>query len=393
MSYNRYLNKNINKTNIQICSRCIYDERVPGISFNNDFICNYCIQVESLKNNFGTGSKKGKEHFDQIINKIKKQGNNKKYDCVVGVSGGTDSSYLLYLAKKKWNLRPLAVHYDNTWNSSTATMNIKKVLQKLDIDLYTHVVNNKESDDIYRSFFLAGVPEFEASTDLGYAFLLRKVASKFKLNYVLEGHSFLEEGISPLGVNYFDGKYIESIHKKFGNIKLKTYPLMTFSKFISSIIFSQIKFIRPYWYINYKKKDAIKFLTKIFGWEYYGGHHLENRSASFYHTIYLPRKFNVDLRNNTISARVRKGDLSRAEGWREYNTPPKIPEDLLNFVLKRLSLNENEYEKIMKQKPKHWTDFPNYKSLFEFYKPLFYVLAKLEFVPMSFYLKYCFPQR
>ena len=208
--------------------------------------------------------------------------------------------------KKKWNLRPLAVHYDNTWNSSTATMNIKKVLQKLDIDLYTHVVNNKESDDIFRSFFLSGVPEFEASTDLGYAFLLRKVASKFNIKYVLEGHSFLEEGISPLGVNYFDGKYIKSIHKQFGNIKLKTYPLMTFSTFIFSIIFSQIRFIRPYWYINYKKTDAIKFLSKTFDWEYYGGHHLENRAASFYHTIYLPRKFNVDLRNNTISAKRSK---------------------------------------------------------------------------------------
>ena len=129
MSHYKYLNKNISKSNIQICSRCIYDERVPGISFNKELICNYCIQVDNLKNNFGTGTKKGNETLYQIINKIKKQGTNKKYDCVVGVSGGTDSSYLLYLAKKKWNLRPLAVHYDNTWNSSTATMNIKKVLQ------------------------------------------------------------------------------------------------------------------------------------------------------------------------------------------------------------------------------------------------------------------------
>ena len=227
---------------------------------------------------------------------------------------------MLYLAKK-WKLRPLAVHYDNTWNSSVATMNIKNVLEALDIDLYTHVVNNKEAYDIFKSFLLSGVPEFEASTDLGYAYLLRKIASKFNINYIFEGHSYIEEGITPLGVNYFDGKYIKSIHKKFGNLKLKTYPLMTFSRFLWSILFHRVKFIRPFWYIKYNKKDAIKFLQKTFNWKYYGGHHLENRATSFYHTIYLPNKFDVDLRNNTISALVRKGQLTRKEGWKEYNTP------------------------------------------------------------------------
>ena len=246
----RYLNKDLNKVNIKICANCIYDERVPNITFNKKGVCNYCEQVKDIKKIFGTGLVKGKSTLNNILDEIRRKGRNKKYDCIVGVSGGTDSSYLLYLAKKKWKLRPLAVHYDNTWNSSVATMNIKNVLEALDIDLYTHVVNNKEADDIFKSFLLSGVPEFEASTDLGYAYLLRKIASKFNINYIFEGHSYIEEGITPLGVNYFDGKYIKSIHKKFGNLKLKTYPLMTFSRFLWSILFHRVKFIRPFWYIK-----------------------------------------------------------------------------------------------------------------------------------------------
>lgn len=155
-------NPDINKVDIKICSRCIYDERVPSIEFDEQGVCNYCRQVESLVEQYGTGQPKGKVQFESILEDIKRKGYGKKYDCIIGVSGGTDSSYLVYLAKEKWGLRPLAVHYDNTWNSSIATMNIKKVLNSLNVDLFTHVVNNKEVDDIFRAFFLAGVAEIEA---------------------------------------------------------------------------------------------------------------------------------------------------------------------------------------------------------------------------------------
>lgn len=386
------LSKDIQHVDLKICSRCIYDERVPSIHFDAEGVCNYCHQVQSLVEQYGTGREKGELAFQSILEEIKREGQGKKYDCIVGVSGGTDSSYLVYLAKQ-WGLRPLAVHYDNTWNSAIATTNISKVLSKLDVDLYTHVVANKEADDIFRSFFLADVAEIEAATDLGYAYLLRQVASKYKIKHILEGHSFVAEGITPLGRNYFDGRYIQSIHRQFGRLKMETYPLMTFSRFLKSAIFDQIKFIRPFWYIAYSKEDAKKFLAENYGWKYYGGHHLENRMTAFYHSVYLPQKFGSDMRNNTLSARVRNGDMSRQQAWAEYNTPPFIEEELVNYVKKRLNLSDDLYQEVMKRPSKSWLDYPTYKKRFEFLRPLFFILAKANLVPMSFYLKYCFPSK
>ena len=382
-------NLDISKSDYKVCSKCIYDSRVSNIRFDNNGVCNYCHQIDELKELYGTGNHKGKKLLNEIIRKIKIDGANKKYDCIVGVSGGTDSSYLIYLSKV-WGLRPLAVHFDNTWNTAIATMNIHNVLKGLDIDLYTHVVDNKEMDDIIRSFILAGVSETEAATDMGFAYLLRIVARKYSIKYILEGHSFTEEGITPIGRNYFDGKYIQSIHKRFGKRKIKTYPLMTFSRFMTSIIFDRVKFIRPLWYINYSKKEAQDFLSKEFGWQYYGGHHLENRSAAFFHSIYLPSKFNSDFRNNTISCTVRNGLITREEGWKQYNSPPKPDHQLLNYVKKRLNFSDEEFTKIMNLKPKSWRDYPTYKKRFEFLRPLFYILTKAKLVPNSFYLKYCF---
>tara|TARA_X000000368_G_scaffold1664_1_gene1295 strand:+ start:5245 stop:6402 length:1158 start_codon:yes stop_codon:yes gene_type:complete len=377
--------------NLKICKKCIYDETVPSISFDDEGICNYCHQMDELKNEFDTGTEKGEERIDNIIKKIKFDGRNKKYDCVVGVSGGTDSSYMVYWAVKK-GLRPLAVHYDNTWNTSIATENIRKVLGKLNVDLYTYVIDNNESDDIFKSFFLASVPEIEASTDLALAEVMYRAASKYKIKYVLEGHSFVAEGISPLGKNYFDGKYIKSIHKKFGSRKMKTYPLMTFWRFLKWTLFYRIKKIRPLWYIKYSKEDAQEFLTKEFNWQYYGGHHLENRMTSFFHSIYCPQKFSIDYRNNTLSASVRSGIMSRKKAIEEYyNNEPYIEPQLLNYFKKRMKLTDEEYLSIMNKKPRYWYEFPTYKKRFEFFKPLFYLLSKASLVPVSFYLKYCFP--
>ena len=384
-------NQSLADSDLKICTKCIYDDRVASISFDQFGVCNYCHQIEKLIKKYGTGQSKGESLFDEILKDIKRKGKSKPYDCIIGVSGGTDSSYLVYLAKK-WGLRPLAVHYDNTWNSAIATMNIHKVLNKLEVDLYTHVVSNIEVDDIFRSFFLSGVAEIEASTDLGYAYLLRRVAAKYSIKYILEGHSFVEEGITPLGRNYFDGKYIKSIHHQFGRVKLKTYPLMTFSRFLKSAILDRIKFIRPLWYLKYSKHEAKEYLSREFDWRYYGGHHLENRMTAFYHSVYLPQKFHSDMRNNTLSARVRNGELSRYDAWAEYSEAPLIEEELVNYFKKRLGLSDEKYEEVMKSSPKNWTDYPTYKKRFEMLRPLFYILAKANLVPMSFYLKYCFPE-
>jgi hypothetical protein len=371
-----------------VCSRCIYDDRVSSIVFGRDGVCNYCLQVDALTEEFCTGTKEGEEKFEETVKKIKSAGKGKKYDCVIGVSGGTDSSYLVHLAVKK-GLRPLAVHYDNTWNSAIATTNIHRVLSKLNVDLYTQVLDNKESDDIFRAFFLAGVAEIEAATDLGFAYLLRQAARRFGVGFILEGHSFIEEGVTPLGRNYFDGRYVRWIHKKFGSLPMRTYPLMTFSRFMRSILFSRVKFIRPLWYLAYKKEDAKKILGELYGWRDYGGHHLENRMTAFYHSVYLPSKFNTDMRNNVLAARVRNGHIKREVALAEYRKPPFVEKRLVSLVRKRLQLTENQYNEIMTAPPHEWREYPTYKTWFEFLAPFFKFMVSRELVPKSFYLKYC----
>ncbi|MBT7650063.1 MAG: N-acetyl sugar amidotransferase [Opitutae bacterium] len=360
------------------------------MEFDANGECNYCKQIDSLSKQYGTGESKGEQELLRIFDEIKRSGRGKKYDCAIGVSGGTDSSYMLYLAKKH-GLRPLAVHYDNTWNTSIATQNIRKVLSALDIDLYTHVVDNKEADDIFRSFFEAGVAEIEASTDLALAETIYRAAWKYGIKYVLEGHSFITEGITPVGRNYFDGRYVKSIHQKYGKLPLRTYPLMTFMKFLWWTVFARIRKIRPFWYLEYNKEEARKFLEEEYDWKYYGGHHLENRMTAFFHGIYAPQKFGMDFRNNTLSASVRQGIMTREEAWDVYNQPPVVEKSLLEYFLKRLNLTSDKFETTMSSPPKSWKDFPTYKKWFELLKPMFSILAKSNLVPMSFYLKYCFP--
>ena len=375
---------------IKICSRCIYDSNITQISFDEDGVCNYCRQIDKLNADYGTGNLKGKEKFKEILELIKKKGKNKKYDCVIGVSGGTDSSFLLIKAIE-WGLRPLAVHYDNTWNTSISSENIRKVTSKYNIDLYTHVIDNKDADDIYRAFFLAGVPEFDASTDLALSQVIRMVAAKFKIKYIFEGHSFATEGISPQGNNYFDGKYISDIHKKFGKVKMKTYPLMTLYQFLKwSIIYRQ-QFIRPLWYIDYSKSAARERLINETGWQYYGGHHLENRASAFVHKIYHPQKFNLDNRNWSLAAEVRSNLLSKQEALRIYNIPLDDDPGLVEYAKKRMGISDEEYDKVMTGPIRNFRNFKTYKKRFEQLRALFSILAKANLVPMSFYLKYCFP--
>lgn len=375
----------------KICTRCIYDTSVPYITFNSKGVCNYCEMTDGLIEEYGTGQTKGEDELKNIVAEIKKSGTRGAYDCIIGVSGGTDSSFLMHWAIES-GLRPLAVHYDNTFNTAIATLNITKVTSKLNIDLFTHVVDNSEMEDIYRAFFASNVPEIDAATDLGCSELLYRVASKYKIKHVLEGHSFLEEGVTPLGKNYFDGKYISSIHKMFGRQKMKTYPLMTFARFMKWILVLRIKKIRPFWYMNYTKADAKKLLTEQYGWEDYGGHHLENRMNAFSHSIYFPQKFDIDYRNNTLSARVRNGKMDRNEAITEYyEKPPYIEEGLEDYMKKRMGFSDKEYDEILKAKPRYWYEFPTYKKRFERLRPLFKVLYKANLVPKSFYMKYCFP--
>ena len=376
---------------LRICSRCIYDERVSNIAFDDDGVCNYCRQVDELADQYGTGAQRGEREFHASLEEIRRAGKGKKYDCIIGVSGGTDSSYMVHLAVREWGLRPLAVHYDNTWNTAISTQNIRRVLAALDVDLYTHVVDNREVDDIFLSFFRAGVAEIEAATDLALAEVMNRAAFRHGIHYVLEGHSFVTEGITPVGRNYFDGQYIRSIHRRFGKRRLATYPLMTFERMLFWAVAARIRKIRPFWYLDYSKEDARALLEREYGWEYYGGHHLENRMTAFFHSVYAPQKFGADFRNNTLAALVRQGKLTREEAWARYMEPPHVEDELVRYFQKRLALSENEYASIMAGKPRSWWEFPTYKKRFERFRPLFRILADANLVTRSFYLKYCFP--
>ena len=377
-----------------ICSRCVYDNiNVQKISFDESGVCNYCDQIDDMKLKYKTHLPEGYAIFDQIVEKIKKSGKGKPYDCVMGVSGGTDSSYMAYLAVEKYGLRPLAVHLDNTFNNAVATENIHKVLGALNIDLETHVVATKEAEDIYRAFFEASVIDFDVFADIGVPQLLYKSAAKHGIKYQLEGHSYIAEGISPLGMMYADGKYMESVNKMFGNNKLKTFPNMSLLDFIKWITLYRIEKIRPLWYVKYSKEDARELLQKKFNWIYYDGHHLENRTGAFQHSVLGPQKFGIDTRSNSLSASVRSGKISRDEALSELASPPIIEDGLVEYMKKRMELSDEEYATIMAAPPKTWQDYPTYKQSFERLRPFFYLLLKLNLIPESFYIKYCFPYK
>ena len=375
-----------------ICTRCVYDDNnIPNISFDEQGVCNYCHQIEDMRNKYKTGTLEGEQMMLKIVERIKQAGRNKKYDCIIGVSGGTDSSYLAYLAVEKYGLRPLAVHLDNTFNNFIATENIRKVLGGLKIDLVTHVVESEEAEDIYRSFFKASVVDFDVFADIGVPQLLYKTAAKYGVKFMLEGHSYIAEGISPLGTMYADGKYLQSVQKKFGTRPLKTFPNMYLLDFIKWITLYRIEKIRPLWYEAYSKEDARELLSKKFGWEYYDGHHLENRTGAFHHSVLGPQKFSLDSRANSLSASVRSGKIGREDALCEMTKPPVVEEGLVEYMQKRMHFTAEEYEDIMSQPRKTYRDYKTYKKTFEKLRPFFWFMLKFNLIPESFYIKYCFP--
>jgi len=371
------------------CSRCLYDETVPAITFDEHGVCNYCHIHDRLDLEYPTGEE-GEKRLQAIAGQIREEGRGKLYDVIVGVSGGCDSTYMLYLAKKL-GLRPLAVHFDNTWDSTIAVENIQTALQNLDIDLYTYVVDNKEYDDIYRSFLKAGVIDIEAPTDIGLAVVLNMAAEKYKIKYIFEGHSFRTEGVAPLGWVYMDAKYIASVQKQFGTYPLKTFPNMLMPDFIKWTAILGIKKIRPLYYMNYVKKEAMVINTQELGWEWYGGHHLENRFTAFWHTYFAPIRFGIDSRLLGYSALVRSGQMERSQGLELIAQPQEFDPELITMVKKRLGFSDEEFEALMNLPKKTYRDYPNYKKTFERMRPFWWLMYKLNRVPKSFYMKFCFP--
>ncbi len=369
-----------------ICSRCVYDDEIPYISFDAAGVCNYCHQHDQLDREYPTGPE-GRKRLEALAQRIKRDGQGRAYDVVVGVSGGTDSSYLLYLAKDL-GLRPLAAHFDNTWNSKTAVENIQTVLRRLNVDLFTHVVDNREYCDIFRAFLRASVPEVDAPADIGLATTHYLAAAKYRVKWVFEGHSFRTEGITPHGWVYMDARYIQAVHRMFGTVPMRTFPNLWMGKWLKWTVLDGIRKIRPLYYIDYRKEEIKAFLAKELGWQWYGGHHMENRTAYFANNYFLPRKYRIDLRRCEYAALARSGQISRDEALCRIREPFPFDHSILQEIYKRLDLSEEEFERLMGLPAKTHRDYPTYKKRFERMKPLFWCMYKADLVPKSFYMKY-----
>ncbi len=374
-------------TPLQTCTRCLFDARIPEITFDRLGMCSYCDLHDQMAEQFPIGEA-GQRNLERLVNSIKASGKSKQFDCILGVSGGCDSSYLLHELVSR-GLRPLAVHFDNTWNSQTATSNIYLMLDQLDVPLETYVVDNREYDDIYRSMFKAGVPEFDSPTDIALKAVCLRAAETHQVKYLIEGHSFRTEGVAPLGYMYFDGRYIKGIHQRFGEMPMKTYPNMDIWKFLRWSTISNIRRVRPLYSIDYQKEYVKQFLSREYGWEWYGGHHLENQLTAFHHTYYLPQRFGLDLRFVELSGRVRSNQLTRGEAEEEYMVGPRVDPELVSMVKKRLGFSSTEWNDLMDAPLRYFVDFPTYRKVFRVLRPLFWILYRLERVPKTFYEKFC----
>jgi len=366
-----------NNSEYKRCILGIWDSNIPGISFDNSGVSNYASMYEDLCKLYPKGPV-GYEKWSKIVSSIKDKGKNNKYDCVVGLSGGTDSSYLLHLLTKEFGLRPLAVNLDNGWSSDIAVKNILKMTKALNVDLYTHVIDYEEVKTVLRAHIKAGLPWVDGPTDNAIHAVLNRVAIKEGIKYIINGADFRTEGKQPSEWTYSDSKQMRYIVKKFENKNIKSFPYQTFLHLIYNNIINRIKVYRPLYYLDYDKSTAIEFLQKTYGWQYYGGHHHENIFTKFVISYWMPEKFLIDKRIITLSAQVMNGTLSRNEAIAIISKPPydktTISADKA-YILKKLDLDLNEFETIWNSDNKYYWDYPSYMPLInKFFKPLAHLI-------------------
>lgn len=375
------------KNTIQICTKGVWDSTIPGIKFDSEGVSNYARIQEHLTNLYPR-NETGRNRWKKIVEEIKKKGKNKKYDCIIGVSGGVDSSYLLYLAKE-YGLKPLALNLDNGWNSDIAVKNIHKMTSALNIDLETYVVDYEEMKDILRAYMRAGLPWIDAPTDLAIKSVMYKFALKEGIKYIIRGNDFRSEGKQPREWTYSDNKQLRYIHKKFGEHKLVTFPRLSYYKIFYAGFVRKIRDIRPYYYLDYKKKEAREFLEKEFKWEYYGGHHHENLFTKFAFSYWLPKKFGIDKRKINLSAQIMNGEVKREEAFNIISKPfyDNVSADKdKNYVLKKLDIPAEEFQEIFSAPNKYYFDYPSYFNSLMKYKKVVAPIVNLIYAhkPMSF---------
>lgn len=349
----------------KVCSLGVWDESVPGIAFDENGVSNYAHLYDKLVEAYPRGEK-GLAYWNVLVRKMKRSGHKERYDCVIGVSGGTDSCYLLYVAKE-YGLRPLAVNLDNGWSSEIAVKNIRKMTSSLGIDLETYVVNYEEIKDLIKSYMYAGLPWIDIPADLAIKSVLYKIAKREGIKYILRGNDFRSEGTQPTEWTYGDGRQLKAIHKKFGKIRLKTFPNYTLSNLIYYGFIRGIKSIYPFYYLDYNKKKAQHFLQEKYRWEYYGGHHYENIFTHFTISYWLFEKFGIDKRKITLSAQILSGEINRQDALQQIE---KTPYDttkngiFISYLIKKLDLSLDEFDRIMSSSNLSYKDYPSYDFIF-----------------------------
>jgi len=353
----------MNITEYKICSRCVMDSSDPIIKFNSNGYCNHCTDFMNTRLNYNYKGEKRDKIVARLIKKIKEKGKGKKYDCLIGISGGIDSCYAAYILKNK-GLRILAVHLDNGWNTETSVSNIENIVKKLEIDFESYVLDWEEFREIQLSFLKASVPEAETPTDIAILAALHKVAAKYKINYIISGGNFSSEGILPKLWHYNakDKKYFKYIHKTFGIGKIKTFPLFGFEKEFYYKMIKGIKIIYVLNFIPFSKNEAIKVLENVLEWKNYSGKHHESVYTKFIQSYYLYEKFGIDYRRATLSSQICSNEISREQALTILKTKPYNEETIKSdkeYISKKLNISLDELEKIINYPAKWFYDYPN----------------------------------
>jgi len=348
----------------RICNFCIMDTSDCNIRFDENGNCNHCRNYLRMADDENNMVKDKDAYLKKLVSEIKKDSHKRKYDCLTGVSGGADSSYVVYLMKE-YKLRPLAMHLDNGWNSELAVENIKNILKALDIDLFTVVLDWNSFRDLQLAFLYASVPDAEVPTDHAIFAAKYSVARKYGIKYIISGENMSTEGILPRSWTYgvHDWRYIKGIHDIYGKTKLINYPHYNifqqnyYNKFIG------IKYLRILNYIDYKKEDAINILKSKVGWRNYIAKHFESVYTRFFQGYILPGKFGIDKRRAHLSTLICSNQLTRSEALEEIKInkyTPEMQNDDREYVLKKLKLDNSEFEKIMNLPKQSYKNYKNY---------------------------------
>ncbi len=366
----------------QICTNCVMDTTDSVITFDENGVCDHCNNYyTNILPNWDTGEG-GKNALQEVIRKIKEDGKNRDFDCIMGMSGGADSSYMLHLVVKEFGLRPLVFHVDGGWNSELAVQNIEVMIDKLGLDLYTEVINWEEMKDFQLSFFKASVPHLDIPQDHAFVATLYNFADKYNIKYILNGGNYSTECINnPKEWLYFgtDMAQIRDIHGQFGQIPLKNYPFSSVlrHKFFLRYI-RKIQVVKPLNYMPYIKEDAMQFLQQEYGWQPYPQKHFESRFTRFYEGYWLPRKFGYDTRKVQYSSLILTGQMKREEALEKLKHPAIDEETAAHdfeYVATKLGISVEELQRYMDAPNKSYRDYKNQEWLFNLGTRIFAILG------------------